>query len=432
MKVELHLLQSFPPSNLNRDDTGAPKDCQFGGHRRARISSQAIKRAIRHHDAFKDSLSHTIADRTKRVGTEIERRLVEDHGRDAELARTIADALAHAATQKKFGAEKTAVDEEMRTEVLFFVSPPEVEALAAAADAAWDGLAPLAEARVEAGRALAEAEEDAKGKAEKEVVKAQQTLKKDLAPLVKDFIKEHEAHAGSADLALFGRMLASHPALNLDAACQVAHAISVDAVAPQFDYYTAADDLKKPAEEDKGAEMIGTTGFTSACFYRYHVVDVDQLARNLGTPDAPDDALAREAVRAFLAAAVAAIPSGKQNAFAAQTPPLLVFAVLRERGMPVSLVNAFEVPVRPAGRGVAETAVQRLAAHWATMQQMYEGLLPNAGSARVFVCTPFENALSTGDGSLAGSAPGGARYPSVRDLLDAVDEALASHQTARA
>ena len=51
MFVELHILQNFAPSNLNRDDTNAPKDCEFGGFRRARISSQCIKRSIRFHPA---------------------------------------------------------------------------------------------------------------------------------------------------------------------------------------------------------------------------------------------------------------------------------------------------------------------------------------------------------------------------------------------
>lgn len=45
--VEIHVLQNFAPSNLNRDDTGAPKDALFGGTRRARISSQCSKRAVR-------------------------------------------------------------------------------------------------------------------------------------------------------------------------------------------------------------------------------------------------------------------------------------------------------------------------------------------------------------------------------------------------
>ena len=42
--VDVHVLQTVPPSNLNRDDTGSPKSATFGGVRRARVSSQAWKR----------------------------------------------------------------------------------------------------------------------------------------------------------------------------------------------------------------------------------------------------------------------------------------------------------------------------------------------------------------------------------------------------
>ena len=47
MFVEVHVIQNYALSNLNRDDTGAPKTCEFGGARRARISSQCLKRAVR-------------------------------------------------------------------------------------------------------------------------------------------------------------------------------------------------------------------------------------------------------------------------------------------------------------------------------------------------------------------------------------------------
>jgi CRISPR system Cascade subunit CasC len=138
----------------------------------------------------------------------------------------------------------------------------------------------------------------------------------------------------AVDLALFGRMLADLPNKNIDAACQVAHALSTNKVSMEFDFFTAVDDLSP--EEETGAGMMGTVEFNSACFYRYANIDLKQLTGNL----AGDSELAQKAVEAFLRAAVATIPTGKQNSMAAQNPPSLVFAVVRDKGL-WSLANAF-------------------------------------------------------------------------------------------
>lgn len=143
----------------------------------------------------------------------------------------------------------------------------------------------------------------------------------------------------SADIALFGRMLAENPEMNADAACQVAHAISTHRVDPDLDFYTAVDDLN-PAS-DTGAGMMGETGFNSACFYRYSLIDRNQLIANLGG----DAELANKVIRAFLDASVRAIPTGKQNSFAAQNPPDFGMIVVRKDGSPCSLANAFARPV---------------------------------------------------------------------------------------
>ena len=427
MKIELHLLQSFPPSNLNRDDTGAPKDCTFGGRRRARISSQCFKRAIRTSDTFKEALSHTIADRTKRSARKIRDRLVQHHDRDAEAADVAAEATAHGITQKKFGVDPKKKnpdpDEYNRTEVLFYVSASEIEDLAARVDAVWDEIISEVQGVQEARQTLQDLADDADKKecekAEKALGQAQKSLKKALKkPVLEPFIKDHQEKAGSADIALFGRMLASHPALNIEATCQVAHALSVNEVAPEFDYFTAVDDLKDVREEDAGAEMIEATGFNSACYYRYHVVDANALAENLGGPKKEDRALAREAIRAFLAAAITAIPTGKQNAFAAQCPPLLVLAVVRHAGMPLSLVNAFEVPVRSNGHSICTEAAHRLDVHWSRMAKMYDGLLPNTAAPDLFLAAAEEVDANTFPNLHT------ANQGSVRAVLKKVDEAL--------
>src|SRR6266545_2919488 len=92
MLIELHLLQNFAPSNLNRDDTGSPKDCEFGGFRRARISSQCIKRAIR--DCFREQAlvpDEDLSVRTKRLREELARHpaLKEREADDAVRASVV-------------------------------------------------------------------------------------------------------------------------------------------------------------------------------------------------------------------------------------------------------------------------------------------------------------------------------------------------------
>src|SRR5690606_30773078 len=153
----------------------------------------------------------------------------------------------------------------------------------------------------------------------------------------------------AVDLALFGRMLADLPDRNVDAACQVAHAISTHRVSAEFDYYTAVDDLKP--DDTSGADMIGTVEFNSACYYRYANIDLRQLVKNLkGEAEEVDAELAEAAVRAFLIASRDAIPTGKQNSFAARNAPSFFLAVVRDRGA-WSLANAFVAPVNGQQEG---------------------------------------------------------------------------------
>jgi CRISPR system Cascade subunit CasC len=316
MLIELHILQNFAPSNLNRDDTNAPKDCEFGGYRRARISSQCLKRAIR--TAFKedDLLSPgDLATRTKRLLESLVGRLAA-HGREADES--------HAVAQAALGGVGLSVDADGMTQYLLFLGEREIDGLAEVCNRHWDALAVP----------VAPAGEVATGKAAKKQGKA--AVPKEVTDALNGVLDGGRA----ADLALFGRMLADRSDLNVDAACQVAHAISTNQVAPDFDFFTAVDDLK-PAD-NAGAGMLGTVEFNSACFYRYANVDVGQLRENLKG----DEDLVGRTLQAFVRASVAAIPTGKQNSMAAHNPPSLVFVVVRSRG-PQNLANAFVQPVRP-------------------------------------------------------------------------------------
>ena len=373
MKIELHLLQNFPPSNLNRDDTGQPKDTDFGGVRRARVSSQCIKRSIRQSGPFERKFEDRIATRTKRVQAELVPRLVK-------AGHTEEDALALSAAVLddllSWDAERG------ETKVLFYVGPEELDRLAELTHENADPISAAIQAR-------RQRPESSKDKEEKDAIKKADAAIGSAAKKVGEAFKaERQGRVRSVDVALFGRMLAQVPGMNIDAASQVAHAVSTHALDQDFDFYTAVDDLKaRDADaDDKGAGMVGTTGFNSSCYYRYALVDAEKLARNLAEGasgvTAADRALAVDVVAAFLEGAVEAIPTGKQNAFAAQTPPALVMAVVKDgTAAPWSLANAFASPVEPTvSGGLVTGSVAKLDEHWDALVDMY-----GDGGARVFV-----------------------------------------------
>lgn len=312
--VEIHLLQNFAPSNLNRDDTGAPKDAIFGGVRRARISSQCMKRAARLHFGRAELLTEAeVATRTRNVAGRIAEILQSKGRTDCDKAIESAFAGINLKLKKKKG------EGQLQSEFLLFLGNAEIAALASAIDAHYD--------------------EFLKGKPGKQAIAAMEACMG--APCV--------------DVALFGRMLANRKDFNVDAAAQVAHAISTHRVDRDFDFFTAVDDFVHADEAVSG--MLGTVEFNSSCYYRYAVVNLDLLARNLGG----DKALAAKGVRAFVQSTIEAVPTGKQNGFAAHNPPEFVGITVR-RGMPMNLANAFEKPVHPGESEGSVTAgsVRRL------------------------------------------------------------------------
>lgn len=317
--IEIHALQNFAPSNLNRDDTGAPKDAFFGGTRRSRVSSQCLKRAVRAHFAglVEQSCleSDDVAVRTKRILGDITKALVAK-GRDKDEAiEKIRLALA---------AIKLTVKEDGKTQYLLFLGQREISSIASTIDDKWDSINVTD---------VAPADGTKSGKAKKQAAQnADPELKKALDKVF---------NGGKAvDVALFGRMLADMPEKNQNAACQVAHAISTHAIEREFDFYTAVDDLKP--EDSAGADMMGTVEFNSACFYRYALVDWEQLVANLQH----DTELAIKGLRAFLEGFVVAEPTGKQNSFAAHNPPEFVAVSVRRNCAPRNMANAFETAIR--------------------------------------------------------------------------------------
>lgn len=357
MFIELHILQNFAPSNLNRDDTGNPKDTEFGGVRRARISSQAIKRAMRKHDVFKNTVQTDIGFRTRYLTRKLNG-LLEESKKPAEESAAITRAIAALFTSKK---GKMDADDPNRTMVPVYLTNSDMEWLKVEILGKWSEL--LDASKVQIADEEDDGEETDKKKKKKKVV-----IPPALKDIVDGLIVRTSKQAGAPDIALFGRMLADRPATNVDAACQVSHAISTHRVNMELDYFTAVDDLQK--DEETGAAMIGVTAFNSACFYRYARIDWGLLVENLGD----DKELARKTVEGFLRAAALAIPSGKQNSFAAQNPPDFMLGVVRKDGQSWSLANAFETPVKPNGNGgLMSTSIEKLKDYWAKLNKVYGG-----------------------------------------------------------
>lgn len=364
MFVELHIIQNFPPSNLNRDDLGQPKDADFGGFRRARISSQSLKRAtrgshpdpdIRARSVFAHHTGVPLSSRTKLLKSELTKRLVNAN-RDKEIAANIAGLFAEAYAG---GMDSKRKDE---TNVLLYLSEMEFASITAHLDLNWDDLVGYLQEVAEWERKVVEA----KGYNKKPPAKpASQTLDKITTAL----IKETRQRTGAPDIALFGRMLADKPETNIDAACQVSHAISTHSIAGRtpIDYYTAVDELKPTS--DPGAGFLDLAYFNSACFYRYARIDVAQLTKNLGG----DQEMAYRSVEAFLRASEAAIPSGKKNAYAQECRPSFMLAVVRDsESAGWSLVNAFQKPVNPQREGdLILASVKRLEKQFDHLRDFY-------------------------------------------------------------
>ncbi|MBL7498288.1 type I-E CRISPR-associated protein Cas7/Cse4/CasC [Frankia sp. CNm7] len=352
--IDVHILQTVPPSNLNRDDAGTPKQAVYGGAKRARVSSQAWKRATR--TAFAEQVNHDqLATRTKKISALYAERLSARLGLDPETSTRLATSvLAELGIKPGKKAAETAY--------LLFFGRPQLERLVDLVEQDAENLAALDD--------------------------------KELAAAVKGLpVKETLGTGHPIDVALFGRMVADIPALNVDAATQVAHALSTHPVDVEFDYYTAVDD--ENPKEDTGAGMIGTVEFQSATLYRFATVGLHQLADNLA-----DDAEATvEALRVFLNAFTTSMPTGHQNSFAHRTTPNLVAVALRT-DQPVNLVSAFEKPVRASeNSGILDQSMRLLATEMSEATRMW-GHTPTlvAATYRTPVDASASTALTTAFG----------------------------------
>lgn len=342
--IDIHALQTLPPSLINRDDTGAPKTAVYGGVPRQRVSSQSWKRAIRKY--FQDHVDAVeIGDRSKRFPQKIAEMVQAHDGWDqARAIQSVTDLFKAAGiglddpkkrlkevenSDAEHTEDELTVAAYPRTKYLIFLSPHQVE---------------------RAAKAIIESDG---GK-----------LKKKDAQEILD--TEH-----SVDMAMFGRMVADDAAYNVDAAVQVAHALGIHRSAPEFDYFTAVDDLAAKGEET-GAGMIGTVQMMSSMLYRYATINLNGLVQNLDSVDN-----ARQAAVQFVEAFIESMPTGKINTFANQTLPSLVYIAVRDT-RPVSLVTAFETPVDALdSKELRVSAAQAMAREEAEFEEVY-GLQPRA------------------------------------------------------
>lgn len=331
MLVEIHMLHNYAPNNLNRDDTGSPKRCNFGGYPRARVSSQSLKFAIRRSPIFQEIMKeHGIGIRTRHLPEIVKEKLLE---------RGISEEFATAAAQKAtgFGNKDAKETKDFKTKQIMFFSQADIEKVTDIME-----------------KAINESK-DVKDFEKKQAKDLQKELKNlGLIPI-------------TPDISLFGRMITSEAFVDKEASMQVAHAISTNKIYNEFDFFTAVDDLQQRGGdmEEQGSAMMGDIEFNSSCFYKYFSFDTEQFMDNFETEkDENLKKLMTATIEAFLKAAIFTSPSGKQNSFAAHQLPAVVAVVVRPMKCPVSFANAFVSPASPYGKkDLEEVSVEKMVNH---------------------------------------------------------------------
>ena len=312
--IELHILQSFPVTCLNRDDVGSPKSATFGGSQRARVSSQSLKRASRLR-ARDESPVGFEGIRSRFLLEPFTVALISAGLSESDAAKKAAEIclVFSKADAKKPDQVTTAV----------YLSPGEIQQLATA---------------VAAG--------EAPDKAAKKVDRLD-----------------------AADIALFGRMIANDATLNVEGAAMFSHALSTHTTANEIDFFSAVDD-RKGDSEDAGAGMIGTLEYNSATYYRYVAINLDLLfdAKHLKLLDAEKR---KSILRAFISSVLTAVPGARQNSMNGATLPTEVLGIRKEKGQPLQLINAFEAPIKANGKGYAANSREKMLAHHADLKRLW-------------------------------------------------------------
>ncbi len=380
MLIELHTLTSHAPANLNRDDLGRPKSALFGGHQRGRVSSQCIKKSIRSSSYLQSEVQHKASTLSRKFPEHIFDELREEMDADSKTEkrlRQFCEAFTNVIGKpsKKRGP--------LQTEQLVFLTEGEIGRCKA-----------YLRKCVESGDKL---------EPKTWILNAASAIGIDKNP------------GDGVDLALFGRMTTdkAQAFAAVDAAMQVAHAITVHATTPETDWFSAVDGITEK-EGETGGGHLDETEFNSGVYYKYFSCNYPLLVRNMRD----DGKTAAHSLAAFLKAACLVTPSGKQNSFASHSPADTVLLIVREETVPVSLANAFENPVRGNGAGYLPPAREKLL-------KQYGNLKRYSLNDRAFLFTGDEEV----EESLAGIVPEGMTLASsLNDLFKELRTLLEAHK----
>lgn len=314
--LELHIIQSFPVTCLNRDDFNSPKTAIFGGAQRARVSSQSWKRAVR--ETAKETLPEFFkGERTRLFYYPLVEELNKRGVVKAEdVAKSIVEYLVKVDEKSK---------EQIKSKVMYFMSPMELAAIA---------------------------EEYAKTN----------DVKKSIKAIDSKCLKD------AADISLFGRMVASDHSLTVEASTMFSHALSTHIVQNEPEYFSAVDDLQP--RDDAGAGMTGTIEFNSATYYRFAAVNLDMLGDQEHLAALTQDERS-QVIRAFVEATLMSVPGARRNSMNGNTLPAYVLGIVRGKGHPVQLVNAFEKPIAKGQSGYVAASIDALQKEYSEANRLW-------------------------------------------------------------
>lgn len=346
MLIEIHMLKNFPATNLNRDDTGAPKNCIFGGIQRGRISSQCLKRSWRMSPLFQNDMAGHLGTRTRKMPQMVAEKLKEMGVAEEYLS----------AVQKKltgFANKNGKETDTGYTSQIVIYSPEDIMAIANVVKEVIDDCGSVKD------------------------------FEKKKATELETQVKGAEVRPVSLDIALFGRMVTSTAFANVEASMQVAHAFSTNKVLMETDFFTAMDDMIS-GDAELGSGMMGEIDYNSSCYYIYASLDTEKLKENLRHSEHPDD-IVKAAIPSLLRTMAFTNPSGKQNTFAGHSLPSAVLVECKEAPIPVSYANAFVEPARAnREKDLIMNSIEKLVEQVKTMTKDF----PSLGvQKRVWFCT---------------------------------------------
>lgn len=357
--LQIHTLHSYSAALLNRDDSGLAKRIKYGGAIRTRVSSQCLKRHWRladdPHALMKISSAEDAFRSRELVTLKVIEPLANTH-KPATLA--VLNDLFQRLVYGDKGTEK-------KSRQTLLMGAPELKWLAEKAAE----LAPQIETSLSDATSA-----PADKKALETLVKEAEGVTKPWAAQMKSnmaALREQNTLAAGLPAALFGRMVTSDPAANIDAPIHVAHAFTVHEEETESDYFTAVDDLKRD-EDDSGADTIQETELTSGLFYGYVVVDVPGLVSNLTGCErhawtTAGRTMAAEVVHNLIYLIAEVSPGAKLGSTAPYGRAEMVLVEAGDR-QPRSLSAAFRTPTKPD----LHAALTASAEHLATMDRLYE------------------------------------------------------------